>query len=72
MNDSEADSLFLLAKHGKSKRVSVWSYRSLEESNANLIEVDPKRMNPSEYVLPPENKLDDLRDKIVVVGKLTG
>lgn len=61
--------IHFLAKHGKSKRIAVWSYDSLEKSNSNLVEVDPKRRNPMEYVLPPDNKLSDLCGKIVVLEK---
>ena len=60
--------IFFLAKHGKSQRIAIWSYESLKESNLNLAEVDPKRNNPCEYVLPPDNKLTDLCGKIVVLG----
>lgn len=58
----------LLAKQGKSKRPTVWSYTSLEDSNSNLLQVDPKRNNPLEYVLPPGNELSNLRHKIIIIG----
>lgn len=61
--------IHFLAKHGKSKRIAIWSYDSLEKSNSNLIEVDPNRRNPMEYVLPPDNKLNDLCGKIIVLEK---
>lgn len=57
-----------LAKQGKSKRPAIWSYESLQNSNRNLNEVDPKRNNSMEYVLPPENQLAGLRGKVIVLG----
>lgn len=59
--------IYLLAKQGKSKRLAIWSYESLESSNKNLEEVDPKRRS-SDFVLPLDNKLTDLRGKIIVLG----
>ena len=66
-NISKQD-IYLFAKQGKSKRVAIWNYSKLEESNLNLMEVDPKRNNENEYVLPVDRKLTNLCGKIVVLG----
>ncbi|KAK4009825.1 UPF0692 protein C19orf54 homolog [Daphnia magna] len=63
----DKENIYFLAKHGKSKRLAIWSYNSLQASNNNLQEVDPKRVNDLEYVLPPNNNLADLRDKVIVL-----
>ena len=62
--------MYLLAKHGKSKRLAIWDYASLEASNANLLQVDPKRNNPLEYVLPEgKDQLGaHLSSKMIVLG----
>lgn len=67
-NQTSKSNIHFLAKQGKSKRPAIWSYESLQNSNRNLKEVDPKRNNHEEYVLPPDNKLTDLCGKIIVLG----
>jgi len=62
------ESVYLIAKQGKSKRVGIWSLSDLAESNANLLEVDPKRNSHLHYVLPVDNKLTDLCGKLIVIG----
>ncbi len=68
INMVNSTDVYFLAKQGKSKRLAIWSYKSLQESNNNLEEVDPKRNNNLEFVLPPDNKLTDLRGKVIIVG----
>jgi hypothetical protein len=64
------EQVHFLAKHGKSKRLAIWDYASLAASNANLFQVDPKRNNPLEYVLPEgSDQLGaHLNSKIIVLG----
>lgn len=62
------ESIYLMAKQGKSKRVGIWSFNKLADSNANLSEIDPKRNNPVDYSLPLDNKLTDLCGKVIVIG----
>ena len=63
------ENIYFIAKHGKSKRLAIWNFKSLELSNSNLKEVDPiKRANCTEYVLPPNNKLSDLCGKVIILG----
>lgn len=45
--------VYILAKHGKSKKVAIWTLRSLAESNSQLIEFAPdRRYSNIEYFLP--------------------
>lgn len=67
-SQTSKSNIHFLAKQGKSKRPAIWSYESLQTSNYNLKEVDPKRNNHEEYVLPLDNKLTDLCGKIIVLG----
>ncbi|XP_046458186.1 UPF0692 protein C19orf54 homolog [Daphnia pulex] len=68
LSQVKKENIYFLAKHGKSKRLAIWNCESLQLSNNNLEEVDPKRSNSIEYVLPPNNKLSDLCGKIIVLG----
>ena len=68
LSQVKKENIYFLAKHGKSKRLAIWNFESLQLSNNNLEEVDPKRASSIEYVLPPNNKLSDLRGKIIVLG----
>lgn len=43
--------IYLFARQGKSRHLKLWSYDSLMESNANLVEVSEHR-NSSSYVIP--------------------
>ena len=65
------EQVYLLAKQGKSKRLAIWDYTSLESSNSNLIQIDPKRNDPLEYVLPEggDQLTQHLRSKIIVLER---
>ena len=60
--------IFLIAKQGKSKHTGIWNYVSIEDSNNNLIEINPKRNSHLDYFLPLDNQLTELCGKIVIIG----
>ncbi len=60
--------VYLVALHGKSQRKALWRYDRLEQSNAQLVEVDPLRCDPALYVLPPDRSLaEHLAARVVVI-----
>lgn len=63
------DRVHVFARHGKSAHLGLWSLKDLLESNGNLVEVDPKRADPLEYVIPQGGLKEGLRNKVIVVSK---
>jgi len=52
-----AEKILLFARQGKSSRVALWPLAQLNLSNNSLEEVDRKRLNHSEYVIPEDGRL---------------
>ncbi|KAH8236744.1 hypothetical protein KR026_009796 [Drosophila bipectinata] len=45
---------YVLARHGKTRNLAVWSLETLSQSNANLVEfAQPKGYPDNEFLLPP-------------------
>ena len=65
----ENNQIYVLARQGKSVHLGLWSLKDLLESNANLREIDPKRSNLSEYVIPDGGFRKELKNKIVVIRR---
>ena len=64
------DWIHVFARQGKSTHLGLWSLRDLVQSNGNLLEVDPKRSNPQEYVLPEGGRLrEGLGNKLVFISR---
>lgn len=63
------DQVYVFARQGKSSHLGLWSLRKLMESNQNLVEVDPQRSNPVEYVIPERGLREGLQNKVVIVTK---
>ncbi len=61
--------IYVFARHGKSSHLGLWSLRDLLESNRNLVEVDPRRSNPQEYVIPAGGLKQGLKNKVIFVTK---
>ena len=59
--------IYIFARHGKSVHLGLWSLRDLIASNGNLDEVDPKRSNPLEYVVPDGGLKEGLKNKILLM-----
>lgn len=50
---TQTEEFYVLARHGKSKYLAVWSLRDLSESNAGLVEfTKPKKYEKEEFLLP--------------------
>ena len=62
--------LYVFARHGKSAHLGLWKFTDLLESNKNLVEVDPKRTKPGEYVIPEGGIKRGLCGKALLVSKL--
>ena len=60
--------LYVFARHGKSAHLGLWKFTSLLESNGNLVEIDPKRTRPGEYVIPDGGIEKGLSGKALVVS----
>lgn len=61
--------LHVFARHGKSTHLGLWKFTDLLESNKNLVEVDPKRTRPGEYVIPEGGIERGLCGKALLVSK---
>ena len=59
-------SLFVFARHGKSRHLGLWQYSDLVMSNKNLFEVGPHRIS-GEYVVPEGGIVDGLCSKLLVL-----
>ena len=59
-------SLFVFARHGKSRHLGLWRYRDLVASNKNLFEVGPHRTT-GKYTVPEGGIVDGLCSKVLVL-----
>ncbi|XP_016937819.3 actin maturation protease [Drosophila suzukii] len=51
----QQDRYYVLARHGKTRNLAVWSLDTLSESNANLVEfAQPKGYPDNDFLLPPD------------------
>lgn len=64
----DKDQVHVFARHGKSSHLGLWSLRDLLESNGNLLEVDPQRSNPLEYVIPDGGLKEGIQNKIIILS----
>ncbi len=61
--------LHIFARHGKSRYMGLWSWTELKRSNENLLEIDPQRTQPGEYVFPTSGGINEgLCNQIVIVS----
>lgn len=65
----DRNSIYVFARHGKTSHLGLWSLNDLLLSNGNLVEVDPRRSDPLEYVIPEGGLEEGLRNKVVFVTK---
>lgn len=65
----DKNQIYVFVRQGKSRHLGLWSLRNLLESNRNLVEVDPKRSNPQEYVIPAGGLREGLKNKVIFVTK---
>ena len=56
----------LFCRHGKSRHMGLWSYTSLMESNANLVEVGENR-DSSDYVIPSQGISNSLCSLLITL-----
>lgn len=63
-----AAQLYVFTRHGKSTHLGLWKFTSLLESNGNLVEMDPKRTRPGEYVIPDGGIEKGLSGKALIVS----
>lgn len=61
--------IYVFTRHGKTSHLGLWSLRDLIRSNGNLVEVDPRRSDPMEYVIPKGGLEEGLRNKFLFVAK---
>ena len=61
--------LYVFARHGKSRHIGLWSYRELNQSNGNLVEVGPQISYPGEYIVPHGGINEGLCSKVLVLSK---
>ncbi|KAM8707235.1 hypothetical protein ACLKA7_011345 [Drosophila subpalustris] len=70
----DQDEFHVLARHGKTRNLAVWSLSGLSQSNANLVEfAQPKGYPDCTFLLPPGG-LDGplgLRERAILVEGLT-
>lgn len=60
--------VYFCIKHGKSNHTAVWTLESLKSSNANLLELDPKRRLAGNCVVPRDDLRVGLCQKIVLMS----
>lgn len=60
--------VYFCIKHGKSKHTVVWTLESLKSSNANLLELDPKRRLAGNCIVPRDGLRVGLCQKIVLMS----
>ena len=60
--------LYVFVRHGKSAHLGLWKFTGLLESNGNLVEIDPRRTRPGEYVIPDGGIERGLSGKALVVS----
>ncbi|XP_062454211.1 actin maturation protease [Rhea pennata] len=69
--DEDLGEIFLLAKQGKSRRVQLWGYGRLHESNAQLTDFSPRRAGDGKvYVVPAGGVRAGLCGKAVLLHPL--
>ena len=68
LTENDHNRLFVFARHGKSARMGLWSHKDLMDSCRNLLEVDPKRSCPEEYVIPEGGVAKGLKSKLVLIS----
>ena len=61
--------LYVFARHGKSRHIGLWSYRDLQQSNGNLMEVGPRISYPGEYIVPHGGINEGLCSKVLILSK---
>eukprot|EP00058_Branchiostoma_floridae_P025235 XP_002610725.1 hypothetical protein BRAFLDRAFT_65953 [Branchiostoma floridae] len=65
---SRVHQVFLYARQGKSRRLALWKYELLHESNIQLVEMCPIRAQESElYVVPDDGVEGGLSGKVVLL-----
>ena len=69
LTSSSLARLYVFARHGKSSHMGLWKFSDLLESNRNLVEVDPKRTVPGEYVIPEGGIRESLCGKALLILK---
>lgn len=60
---------YVFARHGKSSHLGLWKFSDLLESNKNLVEIDPKRTRPGEYIIPEGGIKEGLCGKALLISK---
>ena len=65
----ESNCVYVFARQGKSKHLGLWSLKDLLQSNGNLKEIDPKRSDSVDYVIPEGGIIEGLRNKILLIEK---
>lgn len=60
--------LYVFVRHGKSAHLGLWKFTGLLESNGNLVEIDPRRTRPGEYVIPDGGIDRGLSGKALVIS----
>ncbi|XP_046689270.1 UPF0692 protein C19orf54 homolog [Homalodisca vitripennis] len=59
------------ARQGKSKYLAVWPLDTLQQSNDNLMELDPKRVkDEKEYVIPAGGVKEGLASTFILIEKV--
>lgn len=66
---SQVQQVYVFARHGKSTHLGLWKLKDLLESNSNLVELDPKRTRPGEYVIPDGGIEEGLCGKALLISK---
>ena len=66
---SSLTQVYVFARHGKSSHLGLWKFGDLLESNGNLLEVDPKRTRPGEYIIPEGGIKEGLCGKALIISK---
>jgi len=62
-----SDLVYVVSKQGKSKHLGVWRLKYLLESNRQLKDIDYKKCDPSEFVLPLDGDLSKSLSKRFLV-----
>lgn len=62
-----SDLVYVVSKHGKSRHLGVWRLKHLLESNRQLKDIDYKKCDPSEFVLPLDGDLSNSLSKRFLV-----
>ncbi|XP_019642751.1 PREDICTED: UPF0692 protein C19orf54 homolog [Branchiostoma belcheri] len=65
---SRVHQAFLYARQGKSRRLALWKYELLHQSNAQLVEMCPVRAQEADmYIVPEEGVGGGLSSKVVLL-----